>query len=131
MDISGGYVSCFSGAAIDNRSTGKITISGTATLNWFVCDSAGAVMGESRHTGASLVIPTNLIAGTYYYRCRATAENAETVDSNVARVTVEPTGTRELVLGTGGLKAFDSVYYGQLFTSVSANLDVPWKVLPR
>lgn len=62
--------------------------SGTATLNWYVCDEAGTISGDSLGTGGTFAIPTTLAEGTYYYRCQATYADAEAVNSNVAAVTV-------------------------------------------
>ena len=72
----------------------SVSPSGTATLNWFACDSAGTPSGASLGTGGTFQIPTTLTAGTYYYLCQASYTGAASVNSTVATVTVNtPTST--------------------------------------
>lgn len=64
-------------------------VGGTATLNWYACNHAGAIYGRSLGTGDTFYIPATLKAGTYYYRCQATHVGATATNSDVATVTVE------------------------------------------
>lgn len=82
----------------------SVTPSGTAALDWYACNSAGAIVGGSLGTGGSFDIPTGLAVGTYYYLCQATLAGIAPVNSSVAMVKAEsahpdPDPSENLVTG--------------------------------
>lgn len=76
--------------------TGKLSVTATAgdgaalTYQWYKADtkSGKGAAKISGATTASLTIPTDLAAGEHYFFCKVTADGTNTVNSEVAVVTV-------------------------------------------
>ena len=66
------------------------TSSGTLTYQWYSCKdkNGGQAVKVSGANTASMTIPTDLTAGTYYYFVRVITDGIAGVDSSVAKVTV-------------------------------------------
>lgn len=66
------------------------TSTGTLTYQWYSCKdkNGGQAVKVSGANTASMTIPTDLTAGTYYYFVRVITDGIAGVDSSVARVTV-------------------------------------------
>ena len=66
------------------------TSTGTLTYQWYSCKdkNGGQAVKVSGANTASMTIPTDLTAGTYYYFVRVITDGIAGVDSSVAKVTV-------------------------------------------
>ena len=66
------------------------TSTGTLTYQWYSCKdkNGGQAVKVSGANSASMTIPTDLTAGTYYYFVRVITDGIAGVDSSVAKVTV-------------------------------------------
>jgi hypothetical protein len=84
------------GTLIEGSITGSLAVSATATegatlaYQWYTNTTESNTGGSKIDgaTNASYTLPTDLMAGTYYYFCEVSAERAASVRSQVATVTV-------------------------------------------
>lgn len=60
----------------------------TPDYTWFYCNSSGVASGAALGTGASYSTGSSLALGEHYFICRVSADNAASVYTNVAKVTV-------------------------------------------
>lgn len=70
--------------------------SGNVALNWYECDSAGAIRGGSLASGGTLRVPVTLAPGAHHFLCRATYPGAKDASSKVAKVTVRGAPTLQI-----------------------------------
>ena len=100
-------------AVTEGRVSGTLSVEATVSngsplfYTWYDCDSEGNIIsGNPLMDARDYPIPAHLAAGTYYTFCRVTANGAEPVDSNVARIIVAPQKT-----DTGGGNDTSYEYY--------------------
>ena len=81
--------------------SGSLSVTATAgdstlTYQWYKCDNTSKLnpvkVSSAGAKTSSFTIPTTLTAGSYYYFCRITADGLNSIDSNVATVTVTAAG---------------------------------------
>jgi hypothetical protein len=70
----------------------SVTQGTTLSYQWYSSTTASNTGGNaiSSATSSSFTIPTTLAAGNYYYFCEVRGTSANSVRSNVARITVNP-----------------------------------------
>lgn len=100
-------------AVTEGRVSGTLSVEATVSngsplfYTWYDCDSEGNITsGNPLMDARDYPIPARLATGTYYTFCRVTANGAEPVDSNVARIIVAPQKTDT----GGGNDTFDEYY---------------------
>lgn len=101
--------------------TGDLNVKATETsgknslaYQWYSCDASK--QGESALSAATTntyQIDTSLTAGTYYYFCRVSAADADSVDTRIITVTVNPAATYKLEITSTPTFAPVTVEYEQ------------------
>jgi len=125
-------------ATIEEGNTTTLSVAGATadlgevTFSWWSCSSDGTVSGSTLGTGDSYTTPSNLSAGTYYYKW-TTIKDTVDIASDIAAVTVTaPAATVDSVtvspetasVQTGGQQQFTATVSG----TNNPPQDVTWAI---